>query len=314
MQTIENEIRAARVAALVQPRPDLGALVVTGSDRREWLNGLVTCDLKGKSAGEGAYGLAVGKTGKILAEVWVLFAEDHIALAVPEAKLALLREHFERHLIMEDVEVQGAEGRAWVAIHGPRAKDLVAEARALGADAAIVDATGQGEMVAALSAPGQGEALASALLARAGEAAARATEAGFEQLRVLRGVPRFGVDFDEHSMPQEASLERLAVSFAKGCYLGQEAVFMLEKRGHAKKRLMRLAVERPEEGEAKLAPGAEITLADGTVVGVVTSVAPAPEAGRERALGHVKYKHATPGAALVIGGRPAEALGLAGEV
>jgi tRNA-modifying protein YgfZ len=218
---------------------------------------------------------------------------------------------------MEDVEIAAATGagaRAWVAIHGPRAKDLVSEARALGADAAIVDATGQGEMVAALSAPGQGEALAAALLARAGDGAASATEAGFEQLRVLRGVPRFDVDFDEHSMPQEASLERLAVSFAKGCYLGQEAVFMLEKRGHAKKRLMRLAVLRGEPSSAEIAPGAEIALPDGTVVGAVTSVAPAPEGMRTRALGHVKWKHATPGAALVIAGRPAEALGLAGEV
>ncbi len=71
-------------------------------------------------------------------------------------------------------------------------------------------------------------------------------------------MPRFGVDFDDQTLPQEASLERLAVSFNKGCYLGQETVFMLEKRGHAKKRLMRLAIDTLE-AEAP-APGVEIVL------------------------------------------------------
>jgi folate-binding protein YgfZ len=309
MKTIEMERRAAIEGALVQPRPELGALIVTGRDRREWLNGLVTCDLKEKAPGSGVYGLAVGKTGRILAELWILFAEDHLAIAVPADRLEILREHFDRHLIMEDVELAEGALRSWIAVHGPLAKELAGVAKELGADVAPVDATGRGSMVAILTPPGQVDAVRDALLARAGDKGALATEQGWEELRIAWGVPRFGVDFDDQNLPQEPSLERLAVSFTKGCYLGQETVFMLEKRGHAKKRLMRLAIE----GEAAVAPGAEITLPDGTAVGAVTSVAPAPEGGSVPALGYVKYKYAAADTKVVIGGLSGRLLGLAAE-
>src|SRR5947208_2218 len=100
MTSTEIQRRAATEGALLQPRPDLGALIVTGGDRQTWLNGLVTAELAGKKPGDGVYGLAVGKTGKILAEVWVVFGEDHLAVAVESGRLEMLQEHFDRHLIM----------------------------------------------------------------------------------------------------------------------------------------------------------------------------------------------------------------------
>ena len=65
---------------------------------------------------------------------------------------------------------------------------------------------------------------------------------GWDVVRVRAAVPRFGVDFDETTYPQEAALETRAVSFQKGCYLGQEIVCMLEMRGHVKRKLVSLAV------------------------------------------------------------------------
>src|SRR6185437_10386155 len=130
----------------------------------------------------------------------------------------------------------------------------------------------------------------------------RLDDEGWEALRIAWGVPRFGADYDEQSLPQEASLETRAVSFSKGCYLGQETVFMLEKRGHARKKLVRLAVE----GEGTLSAGAEIALPDGTAgVGAVTSATRAPGPGGWLALGSVKHKHTPAGTALVVAGRPA---------
>jgi tRNA-modifying protein YgfZ len=309
MTTLETERRAALSGALLQHLPQLGTLIITGGDRLTWLNGLVTCELAGRKPGDGVYGLTVGKTGKIVAEIWILVAKDHLALAVPSDRLSMLREHFERHLIMEDAEIAEAPERGWLAVHGPLSGDLVARARELGADAARVDFTGRGDAAAILSPPGQLEALRDALLERAGERGALLSAEGWERLRIAWGVPRFGVDFDDQSLPQEASLERLAVSFSKGCYLGQETVFMLEKRGHAKKRLMRISIE----GDAEVAAGAEIALPDGTSVGAVTSAAPAPEGGSVLALGSVKYKHAVADAAVSIAGRSARLLGLAAE-
>ncbi len=309
MTTIEHQRRAADEAALIHARPELAALTVTGKDRQSWLNGLVTCELAGKKPGEGVYGLAVGKTGKIAAEIAALLAEDHLALILPSDRIESLRSHLERHLIMEDAELAAAEGRALFAAHGPRARELVAFARTRGADAAMVDFTGRGDAALILAPAGEAATFGGALLASAGEGAAIATPEGWEALRIEWGVPRFGVDFDDQTLPQEASLERLAVSFTKGCYLGQETVFMLEKRGHARKRLMRLAIDTT--GAEDLAPGVEIVLAEGgPSIGTLTSVT-AKAAGGSIGLGYVKFKHANADAALVVGGLPARALGLA---
>lgn len=309
MTTIDMQRRAAREGALIHPRPDLGALLVTGRDRQTWLNGLTTNNLATSKVGEGVFSLAVGKTGKILAELWLLLGSAHVALAVAKDRVGMLLEHFERHLIMEDVEIAEAPGRSWISAHGPLAAELVTVARERGADAAMVDFTGRHDTAALLAPPGEAEALIAALLARVGDRGALATDEGMESLRIEWGVPRFGVDHDDQSLPQEASLERLAVCFSKGCYLGQEAVFMLEKRGHAKKRLMRLHVE----GEDALPAGAEIALADGTPVSTLSSQTKGPTGG-VLGLGYVKFKHAEPEAAVVIAGRQGKLLGLAGEL
>lgn len=308
MTTFESQRRAALEGALVHLRPDLGALLVTGKDRQTWLNGLTTNNLADKKVGDGVFSLATGKTGKILAELWLLLGPTQVAIALAADRAAMIREHFDRHLIMEDAEVSEPEGRRWITAHGPLARELVAFARERGADAAMVDYTGRRESAAILAPEGQADALIEALLARAGERGARATDEGMERLRVEWGVPRFGVDLDDQSLPQEASLERLAVCFNKGCYLGQEAVFMLEKRGHARKRLMRLSLE----GEGALPAGAEIALADGTVVGALSSQAPGPSGGT-LALGHVKFKHAEADTAVQVAGRAGKLLGLAAE-
>ena len=87
--------------------------------------------------------------------------------------------------------------------------------------------------------------------------------AGWEALRLERNVPRFGVDFDDKMYPQEAALEKAAVSFDKGCYLGQEVVCMLEMRGHVKRKLVSLIVE----GQGLPERGAQVTDAGGAAIG-----------------------------------------------
>ena len=310
---LDEPRRALREGALVQAMPELGTLIVTGSDRQTWLNGLVTCDLapqKPLPAGAkpappagGAYGLNVGKTGKIFAEVWIVIAADRIYVGALRERVEQLRELFDRHLIMEDAEVEDASGEhAWVFAHGPRSADLAAAGRAAGAEAAIVDWTGLGG--ALLVAPRQAEGAVLEALLAAGEAGAvlPVTAAAWDVLRVENNVPRFGVDFDDQNFPQEASIEERAVSFSKGCYLGQETVFMLQARGHAKKRLGQLAVE----GEGGVPAGAAIALPEGAAVGEVTSQVEDPRGKGLLALGYVKYKHAVQGTALRIAGRAAE--------
>jgi tRNA-modifying protein YgfZ len=305
---------ALREGALVQRMDELGTLVVTGADRQSWLNGLVTCDLAplkplpagagGRAPAGGAYGLSVVKTGKILAEVWVVLAEERLYIGALRGRIPLLQEMFERYLIMEDAEVCDASGEhGWVFAHGPRAEALAPAGRAAGAEVALVDWTGLGGalLVAREGAVGAlEEALLGAEAAGQGPVL-RVRPAAWDVLRVERFLPRFGVDFDDQSYPQEASLEGRAVSFSKGCYLGQETVFMLQMRGHAKKRLVQLAVE----GDLAVPAGAEVALPEGSAVGEVTSSVPDPRGQGVLALGYVKFKHATQGAALRVAGRAA---------
>lgn len=305
MTSVETQRRAAREGALIELAPEMGTLVVTGSERRTWLNGLVTCDLAKLEAGSGAYGLAVAKNGKILAELWVLVGADQLLLATRRDKAEALRDHFDKHLIMEDAEVRDASDEiGWMFLYGPRSTDALRAAlpamggAALGSSITWTDLGGAAVAGPLSAIPAAARASAEAL----GELGAIATPEGLEQIRIEEGVARFGVDFDEQNYPQEASLERLGVSFQKGCYLGQETVFMLEARGHAKKRLVRLFLN----GVEPIADRAPISLPEGGApIGEVTSRAPSPDGSGLIALGYVKYKYASPGVSLRIDGRPA---------
>jgi folate-binding protein YgfZ len=157
---------------------------------------------------------------------------------------------------------------------------------------------------------------AGALLVVPGDGATKAREAmleagavpgdaeAWETVRVERGRPRWGLDFDETTYPQEAGLEATAVSFSKGCYLGQEVVFMLEKRGHVKRKLARLHLET---GDAP-ARGARVVDEAGTDVGSVTSAVKSPTYGGSVALAMVKRAQAEPGRALRVGDEAARVM------
>lgn len=297
---LERQRKALHEGALVVDAIELGTLAATGADRKTWLNAMLTCDLAPLHPGDGAFGLAVAKTGKLLAELFVVVDEETIFVGLLRERAASLQEHLDRHLIMEDAAIVDASGEhAWFVVHGPLANDAAIAAREAGGIVATIDRTGLGGAVL-VSETGRLDAVLRALQTRLGTRVALATTDGWEQLRIEQGLGRFGVDYDEDNYPQEASLEQSGVSFSKGCYLGQEAVFMLEKRGHAKKKLVRLMVE----GEADLPPGATIALPNGTAVGNITSRAPGPTGGVV-ALGYVKWKHSAPATDLVVDGRAA---------
>lgn len=308
MSDVEAQRRAGEHGALIQARDDLATLVVTGKDRVAWLDGLVTCALKEKRAGEGAYGLATNKTGKILAELFIVVDKEALWIGVLASLKESIAEHFEKHLIMEDAEIEDASERsAWIFAHGPYAHEMVSMARARGARSALADTTGHGTAIVSLDRADK-TALARAMVERAAENGALADAEAWEHVRVAWGAPKYGADFDDTTLPQEAGLEQLAVSFSKGCYLGQEAVFMLENRGHAKKLLMQIRVD----GAEPVSVGSEIADDEGFGVGQVTSSAPNDERS-SLALGYVKYKIAKPSQALEIRGRSAIVIDRAGK-
>ena len=113
----------------------------------------------------------------------------------------------------------------------------------------------------------------------------------YERARIEAGIPRLGADLDESTIPQEAWLDRDAVSFTKGCYLGQELVARIDSRGHVN-RVLRWV--RPTTRRRRSAADAEIEV-DGKVVGQVTSAVPG------LALGYVRREVEPPAAATVAG-------------
>jgi len=280
-------------AAIVVPAADLATLVVTGGDRRTWLNGLITCDLAPMKDGEATYGLFVTQKGRVLSDAIVLLDGERVLLAVPRAAVADLRASLEHYLIMEDAEL--VEGDFEVAlVHGPRSGDVREKMVAAGARGASLDRTGLGGAVlfiAGSDAKRVQDARDEALAVVDGIVG---DDAAWEALRLERRVPRFGVDFDAATYPQEAGLEKRAVSFSKGCYLGQEVVCMLEMRGHVKRKLVTMRVE----GDAP-ARGADVKDAAGETVGAITSAAGV--AGGVIAMAMVKRAKAESGSELRVG-------------
>jgi folate-binding protein YgfZ len=123
-------------------------------------------------------------------------------------------------------------------------------------------------------------------------------DAMWEAVRIEQGVPRFGIEVDSTLYPQEASLEKLAVAFDKGCYLGQEVVYMLENRGHVKRKLVPLDVD----GTLPLEKGEAVTTVDGVAVGDVKSSLVGPS-GRPVAIAMLKWAQSSPGTELKVGAR-----------
>lgn len=299
-----NDISQARKAlhegALLLQAPHLKTLSITGKDRQTWLNGVITCDLAPRRAGDAAYGFAVAKNGKLLAELFLLLDDNRILLGANHDRIELLAEHFDKYVIMEDVTIEEASDEvSWLFAHGPQAATLVAPAKAHGAIAAgNVDMSGKGGALLAF----EKATLDEILVRLQKEPNVVETEMGiWDKLRVEIGLARWGIDFNEENYPQEAALEHLGVSFQKGCYLGQEAVFMLQMRGHVKKKIVKLAVE----GTEPLAITTEIHTPEGAVVGSLTSSTEDPDKPGMVALGYVKWKQSTAGTELVVGGKKA---------
>ena len=303
LSLVPPQIEHARRTALLVRASELEVIVVRGGDRISWLNGLLTCNLANAAPGTAVYGLAVQQKGRIVCDVTVLVDEDRVLLVVPASTREDLQKSFDHYLVMEDAEFSHVPYAVWQA-HGPQARALVAAARAVSASAAELDPTGLGGVIVAAPAEDEAktfEALSAALQEVGGVVG---DDAGWEALRLEQAVPRFGRDFDGTTYPQEATLERRAVSFDKGCYLGQEVVCMLELRGRVKRKLATLVLANDGAAEPP-AKGTEVLDAAGTKVGEITSSAASPTREAHVAFAMLKASVVAPDAAVKVAGRDA---------
>jgi folate-binding protein YgfZ len=122
-----------------------------------------------------------------------------------------------------------------------------------------------------------------------------------EILRIEAGIARYGVDMDETNVVTETNLDD-AVSFTKGCYLGQEIIIRIKHRGHVAKKLTGLRFDT----ERRIEPGAVIRSRDEKEIGRVTSATFSPRLDTMVGLGYVRYEHLTPGTKVIVDGVDAE--------
>ena len=299
--------KALEESALVVRLAERTALSVVGADRVTWLNGLVTCDVTKIGAGQASYGLVVGTKGRILADLFLVNVGERMVLLLPRDAAEAVRQLFEHHLVMEDAELAPADTVSFFA-HGPRAAQVAALATKAGAESALLDFTGRGGalILAEAGRAGPIDAAIDAAMGTLAPSGLRADETSWREVRVRLGLPEWRTDFDETFYPQEASLETRAVSFSKGCYLGQEVVCMLQMRGRVTRKLLPLAFAGDPAALA-LSPKAEVQAGGGAVIGKVTSFVAAPE---PRALALLKTAAAEAGTAVTVEGAKASVLAL----
>jgi tRNA-modifying protein YgfZ len=294
-------------------RSERGKLALTGAGAVEFLNGQVTNELADLRPGEGRYAAFLTNKGKMLGDLRVLAAGestevDELLLDTERVALQALFDMIRRYKIGYDVELHKRTlESALLSLIGPLARTCAARAAAspdvelLPAEHAHVRAEIAGrparliataEGIDVLCATPDRDAVRAALL---DAGASPLDEDAAEVLRIERGRPRYGLDIDDGTIPQEAALNERAVSFTKGCYVGQETVARLFYRGKPNRHLRGLQISEPN---SPVAPGDELRLGE-RVVGRLGSVARSPQHGTI-ALALVR-REATPGDSVAIG-------------
>lgn len=287
---------------LVVLQPARGTLSVTGAEAKSWLNGLVTCDVSKVVAGQGAFGLMLNKQGKIQSEAIVVAAEQGLLVGVSPGVSAALLAVLDKFLVMEDAELSDVSaGFLWADLHGLGAAALAeAAAKACGGSFAIMNFTA--ESGATLVFEPESLLELQRFIERT-PALRLASDADWEAFRIAQSLGCFGVDFGESDNPHEAALDRRAVSWTKGCYLGQEVVCMQDMRGKLKRRLVALSLDTAADLPQV---GSPVTANDGVeAVGELTSVARSPLTGKAVALARLKSPYFEGKAALGVAGMKA---------
>jgi folate-binding protein YgfZ len=309
---LETEYRTLREACGLIDRSERGKLALTGSQAVEFLNGQVTNELADLRPGEGRYAAFLTHKGKMLGDVRILAVGDHASGAPSELLLdterVALQELFEmirRFKIGYDVELHKRTlERGLLSLIGPESERIAGaelggpehanEYLEIGPIAALAVRTDVGiDLIC--DATGT-EKLAGELR---GRGAAPVSLEAAECLRVERGRPRYGIDLDSSTIPQEAGLNERAVSFTKGCYVGQETVARLHYKGKPNRHLRGLRLSAPA------ACGEELRLAERSV-GRLGSAVVSPTLG-PIGLALVR-REAEPGARVSVGERGVSAL------
>jgi folate-binding protein YgfZ len=311
---LDHEYRVLRSGAGIVDCANRVRLRITGTARAKFLQGILTNDVSGLSAGRGLYAAVLTGKGKMQADLtvyalsdwWWVDAEPELAEKLP----GLLS----RYTIGTDAAVSNlAATHSILSIYGPNAPRVVAAAfpalSVPSGNLAVSDMDWGGHrlIVADAAYPGtpgfkilaQTEAIEPArraVLAAGGNAV---DPGALEVVRIESGVPRFGIDMSEENFPPEARIEERAISYTKGCYMGQETIARIKTYGHVNRLLVGLHADTDRPVHA----GTRIFSTDDETkdIGYVTSSVVSPALGRVITLGYVHRTFEAPGTHVALG-------------
>ncbi len=273
------EYRAITGACGMLNRSERGKLALTGADAKRFLQGQVSNDVEALVPATGCYAAFLTPKGKMLGDLRILDTGDELLLDTERLALQELFNMIRRFSIGYDAQLHKRTLECGLlSLLGPDSAAVAGVENLDAAEHAHVESEIDGVAVRAIrtdvgvdlvSDAGATAALTDALRSRGAEPV---SEMAAECVRVEQGRPRYGIDLDDTVIPQEADLNARAVSFTKGCYVGQETVARLYYRGKPNRSLRGLRLSAPA------LPEAEITFGE-RVVGRLTSVAESPSFG-----------------------------------
>ncbi|MDP2606476.1 MAG: aminomethyltransferase family protein [Deltaproteobacteria bacterium] len=278
-----------------------GLLQFTGPDRLTFLQGMLSNDLRPLKTFDGQYATLLSQQGKVLADLRVLCALNSLYLDFWENLKDRIIEHLNRYLVADEVEIADRSGEyATLSLQGTNAETLLrdvtgpADLPSQSAHHAMINL--EGAAVCVVRAGHADEPGFDLIIPNAAveSIARRLTDSGKQfgirwvggeaqnLLRIEAGVPRYGIDFSEENLLLEVGLDH-AVSFTKGCYLGQEVVERIRSRGHVNRKLCGLSLDGQTPAES-----GDVIQVDGKEIGRVTSSVVSPRLKRPIALGYLQ--------------------------
>ncbi len=300
------EYRALRESAGIIDASSRSRLCVTGADRVKFLHGQVTNNVKDLQPGQGCYAALVSARGKIQSDLRIYILENEILLDFEPGLAGTVQSRLEKHIIAEDVQVAdvSAQYGLW-RVQGPKAVDVISKlpwkfvipghtpAVASLAEPAL------GELYLTAEPGGFGIYAPTAAMPAIGEGLKKtgAPLCGWQALETARieaGIPRFGADMDETNLaPEVLGVE--AISYSKGCYIGQEVIARIRTYGQVARSLRGLLL--PDNLPAVPARGDKLLLVD-KEVGYVTSATFSPRMKTNIALACIRREANSPGTEL----------------
>jgi folate-binding protein YgfZ len=295
---LDGQYRALRERAGVLERPGRRLFAIDGSEAAEYLQGQLTNDVEAPAPGGGCYSALLDRKGRMQGDMRVLRSADGFWIETEAEAGDVVLRHLQMYKIGRDVTIEDlSEERAVVSVIGPGAHEI-----ALGGPLAPEHAHREAEVggvagVAVATDAGVDLLLPAGELRRAMEALLAAgaepvSEGAAEILRVESGRPRFGREMGTATIPQEAGINERAVSFTKGCYIGQETVARLHYKGKPNRHLRGLRLSGPADGGEPIRSGER-------EVGRVGTAVVSPALG-PIALAIVR-REAEPGASVAVG-------------